>query len=107
MSEQENKPTAAQRKAAETNRNAAMRQRDLLQKLLDAKRKIAQIKREHYRPGSDFKVQLEYQKQDDFWKASQEVDDVNDQLGIIEHEGQIAQLNDRIKVYTETLGERG
>jgi hypothetical protein len=107
MSEQEKKPSASQRRQAERNKDAAQRQRDLLFKLLEAKKTLLAVKMQHYTPGPDFKKQLSYQGEDSFWEASRTIDEVNDNLSIIEVEGQIAQLEDRIKVYDETLTNRG
>lgn len=106
MTEQENKPTAEQRKQAERNREASMRQRDLLNRSLAARRALAKIKAEHYKPGPDFKASLAFQQQDDFWVQSQIVDEVEDKLKIVELEGILMQLEDRIQTYTNVLKER-
>jgi len=106
MTEQENKPTAEQRKQAERNRDAAMRQRDLLNRSLEARRALTKIKAEHYKPGPDFKASLVFQQQDDFWAQSQIIDEVEDKLKIVELEGILAQLEDRIQAYTNLLKER-
>lgn len=107
MNEPDKKPTAAQRKQAERNRDAAQRQRDLLLSMLEARKKLAAIKSANYKPGPDFKAQLAFQQKDEFWEQSRIVDEVDDKLKLVELEGSIAQLEDRIKVYTETLAERG
>jgi hypothetical protein len=83
-----------------------MRQRALLTKALEARRNLADIKAAHYGPGPDFKAGLSFQQQPEFWKNSQVVDEVEDKLKIIELEGILAQLEDRIQVYTGILAER-
>jgi hypothetical protein len=107
MTEQEKKRTPEDRKQVEKNRDAAMRQRDLLGKMLEARKKILSLKMAHYAPGKDFKENMAFQAQPEFWEATRAVDEVNDVMAIMQLEGQIDDINDRIKVYTETLSERG
>lgn len=107
MTEQEKKTTPAQRKQAERNRDAAQRQRDLFGALIEAKKKQLEIRLANYAAGPDFKFDHAFQKSDEFWEASKEIDRVKGLLEIADLEAQVIQIDDRIKVYTEMLAERG
>ena len=107
MNEKVPKPTSQQLKAAEKNRDASIRRRDILEQSLVDRTKLLEVKMRGYNPGPDFKATMSFQQDPEFWKLSQKVDELQSSSELIELKDAITQIQERIDAYTETLSQRG